>query len=443
MSLVRVAPLLMLGAFLVVNPGVAQAQNPTTNADNPECLGVACGRPQEEGGGGGCGCGGSVWVNYTDDGDTLAYTDDADGDGRADDRDNCPFASNRDQTDGDSDGVGNVCDNCPALSNSTQRDADGDGKGDDCDEDRDNDTILNERDNCPLIPNRDQSDLDDDGIGDVCDPDDDNDGVPDGTDNCPRVRNPDQVMPTDGSQCRVDADGDNISDNGDNCPGIANTDQSDKDNDGMGDACDVDIDDDGILNDADNCRDVKNRDQADDDRDGVGDACDRLYCLVVDPTQPEKCLDPKAPFTVSAGGTMKLANAGDSLRPPLFANRNGAAMEYRWAVTKRPDGSNAVVENPQGAVTLSRDWQYTYVDGSVPHFVPDSEGTYELTVEARLAFADRVFPDQRVSTSTLVLTVGKGDGDGPNCSSVPAGFSITALGAALLGVLMRRRRREP
>ncbi|MBZ4400251.1 thrombospondin type 3 repeat-containing protein [Myxococcus sp. MISCRS1] len=441
MSRVRFAPVLMLGAMLVVNPGLAQAQS-NDNPDNPECLGDSCGKPQEEGGGCGCGCGGSVWVNYTDDGDTLAYTDDADGDGRADDRDNCPFASNRDQADSDGDGVGNVCDNCATLSNFQQRDADGDGIGDDCDPDRDNDGIANEQDNCPLIPNQDQANLDGDAQGDVCDADDDNDGVADGTDNCPRVANPDQVMPADGSQCRVDADGDNIADSSDNCPGLANPEQTDRDNDGVGDACDPDDDDDGVLDDADNCKDVANRDQADSDGDGDGDACDILFCVVVDPTQKQNCLDPKKAFAVSAGGTMKLSRSGESLRPPLFANRNGAAMEYRWTVTKRPSGSNAVVENPQGAVTLSRNWQYSYVDGSVPNFVPDTEGTYELTVEARLAFADRVFPEQRVSTSTLVLTVGEGDGEGGNCSSVPAGFSATALGAALLRMLMRRRRSE-
>src|SRR5262245_7885860 len=39
------------------------------NSDNPECLGVQCGTPQEQGGGCGCGCGCgcSVWVSYTDD----------------------------------------------------------------------------------------------------------------------------------------------------------------------------------------------------------------------------------------------------------------------------------------------------------------------------------------------------------------------------------------
>jgi hypothetical protein len=292
------------------------------------------------------------------------------------------------------------------------------------------------------VPNSDQSDLDADGAGDVCDLDDDNDGVNDGQDNCPRISNPSQVMPTDGSQCRVDADGDNISDNGDNCPGLANPDQADADADGLGYACDADIDNDSILNGQDNCPAVANRDQVDDDRDGAGDKCDTRYCLVLDQSRPDDCLDPKAPFTVSGGGSMTVEKTGEPVRPPLFANRNGAAMEYKWTVTKRPEGSNAVVENPQGAVTLSRDWQYTYVDGSVPTFVPDAEGEYELQVTARLAFSDRVFPDQRVSTSNLVIKVGKGSDDGSSCSSVPAGFSVAALGAALLTVLMRRRRQQ-
>jgi len=439
MTLTRSAPALLLGAlFFLAAPAQGQSNN---NPDNPECLGDSCGRPQEEGGGCGCGCGGSVWVNYTDDGDTLAYTDDADGDGDADDRDNCPFASNRDQADGDSDGVGNVCDNCSTLSNFQQRDADGDGKGDDCDEDQDNDGDLNAQDNCPLVPNADQSNLDADATGDVCDLDDDNDGVADGQDNCPRLSNPSQVMPADSSQCRVDGDGDNISDNGDNCPGIANTDQRDTDADNQGDACDPDIDNDAILNDQDNCKAVSNAQQLDDDRDGVGDACDTRYCLVLDRARPEDCLDPKGPFTVSAGGFMEADKTGQELRPPLFANRNGAAMEYRWTVSKRPEGSEAVVTNPQGAVTLSRDWQYVYVDDSVPLFVPDEEGEYELQVTARLAFADRVFPDARESTSVLKVRVGKAPGAG-GCSALPAGFSATALGAAALGLLLRRRRRQ-
>lgn len=440
MTLARFSPALLLGAFFFL-AAPAQAQS-NDNPDNPECLGDSCGAPQEEGGGCGCGCGGSVWVNYTDDGDTLAYTDDADGDGRADDRDNCPFAPNRDQTDDDGDGVGNVCDNCSALANVQQRDADGDGQGDDCDGDIDNDGDLNDADNCRSVPNADQSDLNSNGQGDMCDLDDDSDGIEDGDDNCPRVANANQRMDDiDVTLCRVDGDGDNISDNGDNCPGLANTDQKDVDDDGQGDACDADVDNDTIFNSADNCPGVANSNQVDDDHDGLGDACDRRYCLVLDATRPEDCLDPKAPFTVSAGGFVTKEKAGEDVRPPLFANRNGAAMEYRWTVTKRPEGSEAVVTNPQGAVTLSRDWQYTYVDGSVPGFVPDKEGEYELQVTARLAFADRVFPDARESTSILKVRVGA-PGGGNGCSSLPAGFSATALGAAVLGLLLRRRRQE-
>ena len=41
--------------------------------------------------------------------------------------------------------------------------------------------------------------------------------------------------------------------------------------------------------------------------------------------------------------------AGETLRLPLFANRNGAAIEYTWTVAKRPAGSTAAVENPKGA----------------------------------------------------------------------------------------------
>jgi hypothetical protein len=163
MTRFRLAQFLALGALFLFTPLPVQAQ--TNAVDNPECLGSSCGRPKEVGGGCGCGCGCSVWVAYTDDGTTLAYTDDADGDGKADDRDNCPFASNREQTDVDGDSVGDVCDNCSALSNFQQRDADGDGQGDDCDADADNDTILNAQDNCPLVPNTDQSNLDGDAQG--------------------------------------------------------------------------------------------------------------------------------------------------------------------------------------------------------------------------------------------------------------------------------------
>jgi uncharacterized protein (TIGR03382 family) len=443
MTRTRLIPVAALGALFFFSALPVQAQ--TNAVDNPECLGSSCGRPKEEGGGCGCGCGCSVWVAYTDDGVTLAYTDDADGDGKADDRDNCPFASNRDQADSDGDGVGDVCDNCRMLANYQQRDADGDGIGDDCDPDADNDTIPNEEDNCPLIPNKDQSNLDGDAQGDVCDLDDDNDGHPDGEDNCPRLPNPDQRMPADASQCRVDADGDNVSDNGDNCPTIANPNQADKDMDGLGDVCDPDIDDDGVLNkDADgkpldNCPYVANRDQRDDDGDGVGDACDTRYCVVVDKNKPDDCLDPKAPFTVSGGGQLSLKK-GDKVELPLFANRNGAAIEYTWTVKARPSGSKAVVENPQGAVAYSRHWQYDYMKGTEPTFTADADGEYDIQVQARLAFADRAYPDQRESISSLKLSVGSGNAS--SCAAIPGPVGGMALGAVLLGLLLRRRRAE-
>jgi uncharacterized protein (TIGR03382 family) len=439
----RCIPFLALGALFFLSALPAQAQ--TNAVDNPECLGSSCGRPKEEGGGCGCGCGCSVWVAYTDDGVTLAYTDDADGDGKADDKDNCPFASNREQGDGDGDGVGDVCDNCSALANFQQRDADGDGSGDDCDADADNDTKANAQDNCALVPNNDQSNLDSDALGDVCDLDDDGDGIADGVDNCPRLPNADQAMPADSSQCRIDKDGDNVSDNSDNCPAIANPNQADKDQDLLGDVCDADIDNDGVLNkDAegkvlDNCADVANRDQLDDDGDSLGDACDTKYCVVVDKNTPDDCLDPKSPFTVSGGGTLSL-KSGEKVELPLFANRNGAAIEYTWTVKARPSGSKAVVENPTGAVAYSRHWQYDYVAGAEPTFTADADGQYDIQVQARLAFSDRAYPDQRESVSSLKLSVGNGNAS--NCAALPGPVGGMALGAALLGLLMRRRRAE-
>ena len=441
MTLSRIAPVLTLGVLFLL-PAPAPAQ--TNGADNPECLGTQCGRPKEEGGGCGCGCGCSVWVAYTDDGKTLSYTDDADGDGKSDGYDNCPFASNRDQADDDGDEVGNVCDNCSTLSNYQQRDADGDGLGDDCDPDQDNDEVPNAEDNCPLVPNPrgasgTQSDLDGDGLGDVCDLDDDGDGVLDGSDNCPRVANPDQVMPADSSQCNVDADGDNVSDGFDNCPGLANPDQRDTDEDGQGDACDPDRDDDGVLDDKDNCPLHANRDQLDDDGDNLGDVCDARYCVVVDPARPDDCLDPKGPFAVHGGGQLALKR-GEQVRLPLFANRNGAAIEYTWTVTRRPSCSKSVLENPKGAVTMSRHWEYAYVDGKVPNFTADVDGDYVLQLSAKLAFADRVYPDQRSSTSELALKVADSSVSGWSCAALPGSGGGLALGAALLALLRRRRR---
>jgi hypothetical protein len=182
---------------------------------------------------------------------------DRDGDGFLDTRDNCPFQSNRDQTDRNGNRVGDACELPPTpppppppppLTETRPPDQDSDG-------------ISDFRDNCAIIPNSNQADFDGDDVGDVCDMD------------------PDQ-------------DGDSIPDDRDNCATIPNQDQSDGDRDGSGDVCDIlptptadpDSDRDTIPDDRDNCRGLPNRDQLDEDRDGVGDACDGTPHLLPSPT---------------------------------------------------------------------------------------------------------------------------------------------------------------
>ncbi len=440
---------LVSAVFAVVTSLVATSAF-AQGSDNPECLGSSCGRPQEQGGGCGNG-GGSVWVNYTDDGVTLSYTDDADGDGKADDRDNCPFVSNRDQDDSDGDGVGNSCDNCGAASNFTQLDTDGDGKGDVCDDDSDGDGVSNAADNCPSIPNKDQTNTDAalagaDKLGDVCDDDDDADGFSDADDLCPSLNHtPNEVV--NSPACRLDSDQDNIPDARDNCPGLANGNQADTDGDKIGDVCDLDGDGDGINDKKiadgalsstglDNCPLNKNRNQLDDDGDGLGDVCDAKYCVVVDKNNPADCLDPNGPFRVNAGGSIKLGK-GEKLRLPLFANREGKAIEYTYTVSKRPAGSSAAVENPIGVASLSRHWEYAYTDGNVPTFTADVAGEYSIQLQGKLVVPDRRNPEVRESVSELRV-----ESDVNNlraCSVGGFGGAFALLGVSLIGRLRRRK----
>jgi MYXO-CTERM domain-containing protein len=297
--------------------------------------------------------------------------------------------------------------------------------------------VANALDNCPGIPNRDQLDTNSDLAGNVCDNDDDGDGILDTLDVCPLLSNPGNVQLAD-PRCNADADGDNISDSFDNCVGSVNATQADTDLDGMGDVCDLDMDNDGILNTADNCAGIRNRNQLDDDGDALGDACDAKYCVVVDPSNKDDCLDPSGAFRVHAGGLVML-KAGEKFRLPLFANRNGAAIEYTWTVKSRPSASKAAVINPQGVVTMSRHWEYAYQDGQVPSFTADVDGEYDIQLQAHLAFADRAYPDNRDSTSSLKLNASPDGKGAQTCSAIPMDASLAALGLGLLALARRRR----
>ena len=436
MKKVLFVALISLVALFVAGPVAAQDEAPG------ECTGGLCGTPDESGGGCGCGCGcGSILIAFTDLGDTYQYADDYDEDGIEDDFDNCPFVPNQAQEDMDGDAVGDSCDNCDDIANELQRDADGDKVGDLCDPDIDGDNVLNLQDNCPYVTNPTQLNEDADIMGDACDPDIDDDGWLNAEDNCPFVANPDQ-LDTDpnhfGDECNSDLDFDGVPDYVDNCPYTNNPQQVDTDGDTMGDLCDADVDDDTILNELDNCEQVANPDQANEDRDQLGDVCDSSYCYVVD--RVDACLDPTSAFSIY-GGDNRIVQTGETVPMLIWANRKNRAIEYEWSVVSRPSGSNATIHHPRGSSTLSTPYNYHYKKGRSVEFSPDEPGVYTLKLNARLVFADDLYPDKQMASAEFQLTA-EGDSVNSGCATVPGSGSAAGLLAMLLGLIGIRRRRR-
>ena len=441
-------------SFLVVLVGIMSLASYGWAQDDPpfECddnFGE-CGTPEMSGGGCGCGGGGSILVANTDLGDTYQFADDYDDDGHEDEYDNCPAVENQEQADSDGDGVGDACDNCLDAVNADQSDIDGDGFGDACDDDQDGDTFADSEDNCPSIPNKGQGNQDDDEYGDACDPDIDNDGKVNTEDMCPFDASIDTPTEDQKDLCNPDGDGDGVGDATDNCIDAYNPEQGDIDDDGEGDACDQDIDGDAVFNHLDNCSVVVNEGQLDSDRDGLGDDCDPSFCFVVYGDEGN-CLDPAdAELKVYSPPTAGM-QTGEALALRLFANRENQAMRYEWTVIDAPGGSSATVENSKGTVTISTPFEYRYLKGQVPTFMPDQPGSYQLKVTATAIWEDRVSGVvETTATYTTTLEVGgepiAGDDDGAGCQAVSPKQSVGVFGGAalvlfgLVAVAMRRRR---
>jgi len=430
-------------------------------SNNPECLGSRCGAPNTEGGGCGCGCGCSVWVAFTDDGNTLSYTDDTDGDGIADGFDNCPFVPNRDQRDTDGDGVGDKCDNCVNVANRDQHDINANGIGDACDPDMDGDGIPNEQDNCPTIPNPRQETVTAFGPGGAlrtspaaCTSDWDGDGIPNALDNYPLCYNPDQSIPTNcPDQYRnyrfVDTDGDGIGDLMDNCPLVYNPDQKDTDHNGIGDACDPDKDGDGVLNEVDNCELVYNPTQLNTTGSELGDDCNPglgrvIYAGVRDSrgrVPDGEPLNLQGPFAASGGGHLKVPHGTSKVGLAFWANRNGAPIEYSYVVRSSPSGT-ASVQNAHGYVTQSLHNQYSFTPGSEPYIIVDAPGEYKLTLTANLQVPDRAYPEILSSTAALTINVEDTPSKHGGCAAIPAAAPVAGVVLALLAFLGRRRARK-
>jgi hypothetical protein len=454
-------------ALLAIAVVCAWAAPAKAGSDNPECLGTQCGAPKQEGGGCGCGCGCSVWVAMTDDSKTLSYTDDSDGDGIPDGYDNCPFTPNRDQKDTDGDGVGDACDNCPLVANRDQRNSfnakgpDGKPLGDACNPDIDGDGVPNGQDNCPYVPNPDQKNsfnarrADGSPMGDACNPDIDLDGVPNNVDNCPYWPNADQRLDNipPNVVCRKDTDGDGVEDSSDNCPTVYNPDQKVSVPDPLGidkrgDACNPDLDHDGVANEDDNCPTVPNPDQRNSTGATTGDACNNQLWVIYAGARNAKGVvetgDPlnlRGPFAISAGGKYTVPAGTSKLGLSLWANRNGAPIQYSFVVNKSPSG-NASVQNATGYVTQSANNQYIFPAGSEPSIIGLEAGDYQLTVTANLETPDRAYPEIAQSVAALTVHVDDTPSKHGGCAAIPAAAPVVGLALALLALVQRRRHRK-
>jgi len=416
---------LVVGAFVVVLLHAA-----VLRADDPDCPGGDCRAERDAGPG---------VTDLVDRGRQYQDADDWDDDGTLDGVDNCRKVRNWGQEDVDGDGVGDACDTCERFADPEQLDRDGDGIGDLCDEDSDGDRLADGEDLCPDVPNPIQTDADGDGAGDACDADADGDGVDNVLDDCWLGSNPGQQPFQDEGQCDRDIDEDGLLDSIDPCPTLAEGGPLDSDDDGFGDACDYDDDDDGVPDVRDDCPLAADADQRDEDRDGLGDACDPRFCFM--PAGPrgraEDCLDPDEPLI--AYSPCQRADYGRDFELPLWVNRRNTPLRYHWDLVDRPEGSEAYIENPDGAARLSTPFQMHYLSDRVPSLAwVDEPGLYTLCVKVELAFPDTRYPEvQSAERKTFIRAEGRGGhrhcamgGPGPADRAAPALLALVVIALA-------------